>query len=185
MRAGTGERGAGSGDWGPGTRDQEKTCALQPARPESRPGPRPPVPGPRSHSGFSLLEVIAAMLLLAIVFTALMQVAGGAIRLTQNAAAHSEAAMWARSLLDSAYVGEPIRPGSSAGQFNAKYRWRLNVTPWNLAGIAPPGASLQLYRLDLDVRWGPPGHPRSAHFRTLRLGGPLRSGAASAAQGAP
>ncbi|MDE2155001.1 MAG: prepilin-type N-terminal cleavage/methylation domain-containing protein [Xanthomonadaceae bacterium] len=140
---------------------------------------------PRSQNGFSLLEVIAAMLLLAIVFTALMQVAGGAIRLTQNAAAHSEAAMWARSLLDGAYVGEPIRPGSSAGQFNAKYRWRLNVTPWDQAGGVPPGASLQLYQLDLDVLWGPPGHPRSAHFRTLRLGGPLRPDAVSAAQGAP
>jgi len=178
MRAGNGKRGLG-------TRDQEKTCVPQPARPEGRPGSLSPVSSPRSHRGFSLLEVIAAMMLLAIIFTALMHVAGGAIRLTQNAAAHSEAAMWARSLLDSAYVGEPIRPGSSAGQFNAKYRWRLNVTPWNQAGIAPPGASLQLYRLDLDVLWGPPGHPRSAHFRTLRLGGPLRPGAASAAQGAP
>jgi len=124
------------------------------------------------------------MLLLAIIFTALMQVAGGAIRLTQNAAAHSEAAMWARSLLDSAYVGEPIRPGGSAGQFNAKFHWRLNVTPWNQAGAAP-GASLQLYQLDLDVLWGPPAHPRSAHFRTLRLGGPLGADAASSAQGAP
>jgi len=178
MRLGGGKRGLG-------TRGQRKVCVPQPARPEGRPGSLFPVSSPRSHRGFSLLEVIAAMMLLAIVFTALMHVAGGAIRLTQNAAAHSEAAMWARSLLDSAYVGEPIRPGSSAGQFNAKYRWRLNVTPWSQAGIAPPGASLQLYRLDLDVLWGPPGHPRSAHFRTLRLGGPPRPGAASAAQGAP
>lgn len=133
------------------------------------------------QGGFSLLEVIAAMLLLAIAFTALMKVAGGAISLTQNAAAHSEAAMWARSLLDSAFVGQPLKPGTSAGHFNRKFRWQLQVTPWRLAGKTPPNAPLQLYQLDLDVRWGPSGHVRSAHFRTLRLGGP----SANSVQAAP
>lgn len=126
----------------------------------------------RHQGGFSLLEVIAAMLLLAIAFTALMKVAGGAISLTQNAAAHSEAAMWARSLLDSAFVGQRLKPGTRSGQFNRKFHWQLQVTPWRLAGKTPPNAPLQLYQLDLDVRWGPPGHVRSAQFRTLRLGGP-------------
>jgi hypothetical protein len=116
--------------------------------------------------------VIAAIMLLAIAFTALMKVAAASISLTQNAAEHSQAAMRARSLLDSAFVGEPIKPGSSSGRFDQRYRWQLDVTPWNEAGNAPPGMPLHLYQLDLDVLWGPPAHPRSAHFRTLRLGGP-------------
>ncbi len=134
----------------------------------------------RSQRGFSLLEVIAAIMLLAIAFTALMKVAGASIGLTQNAARHSEAAMWARSLLDSAFVGEPLKPGSSSGQFNQQFRWQLNVAPWSQAGIAPPDAPLHLYQLDLDVLWGSRGHPRSAHFRTLRLAGPDVTDAASA-----
>ncbi|WP_082547628.1 prepilin-type N-terminal cleavage/methylation domain-containing protein [Rhodanobacter sp. Soil772] len=134
-----------------------------------------PIPNPQSRhqNGFSLLEVIAAIMLLAIAFTALMKVAGASISLTHNAAEHSEAAMWARSLLDSAFVGEPVKPGSRSGRFNPQYRWQLDVTPWNQAGPALPGAPLQLYQLDLAVSWGPPAHPRSAHFRTLRLGGPV------------
>lgn len=124
-----------------------------------------------SQQGFSLLEVIAAIMLLAIAFTALMKVAGASISLTHNAAGYSQAAMRARSLLDSAFVGEPITPGSRSGRFDAQYRWQLDVTPWNQAGPATPGAPLQLYQLDLTVAWGPAGHPRSAHFRTLRLGG--------------
>ncbi len=125
----------------------------------------------REQGGFSLLEVIAAIMLLAIAFAALMKVAGGSIALTQNAAGYSEAALWARGLLDSAFVGEPIKTGSSSGQFNNHYRWQLAVTPWTQTGNQPPTAMLHLYQLDLDVLWGPIGHPRSAHFRTLRLGG--------------
>jgi prepilin-type N-terminal cleavage/methylation domain len=139
-------------------------------------------PQSRHQQGFSLLEVIAAIMLLAIAFTALMKVAGASISLTQNAAEHSQAAMRARSLLDSAFVGEPIKLGSSSGRFDQQYRWQLNVTPWNEAGNAPPGMPLHLYQLDLDVLWGPLAHPRSAHFRTLRLGGP---DVANNAQAAP
>ena len=126
--------------------------------------------------GFSLLEVIAAIMLLAIAFGALMKVAGASVSLTRNAAEHSEAAMYARSLLDSAFVGEPVRPGSSSGRFNPQYRWQLDVTPWNQAGAAAADASLRLYQLDLAVSWGPAAHPRSAHFRTLRLGGAAPAG---------
>ncbi len=118
--------------------------------------------------GFTLLEVIAAIMLLAIAFTVLMRVAGGSIRLGQNAGDHSEAALWARSLLDTAFTTEPVRAGTSSGQFDQRFRWRLEVTPWRPPS-APPNTSLQLYQLDLDVMWGPPASPRSAHFRTLRL----------------
>jgi len=124
--------------------------------------------------GFSLLEVIAAMLLLAIAFAALMKVAGGAIELSSNAAAHDEAALRARSLLDSAFVAEPLAPGSSSGSFDKRYRWTLDVTPWQ-APDATPGGTMQLYRLDLTVRWGSTRHPQVAHFDTLRLGRPPAS----------
>jgi general secretion pathway protein I len=130
------------------------------------------IPLPQSRQkGFSLLEVIAAMLLLAIAFAALMKVAGGAIVLSRNAAAHDEAALWARSLLDSVFVTEPVAPGSRSGRFNDRYRWTLDVTPWQAPGTSPGGA-LQLYRLDLAVRWGSTAHPQVAHFDTLRLAKP-------------
>lgn len=131
-----------------------------------------PIPNRQSRQqGFSLLEVIAALLLLAIAFAALMKVAGGAIQLSRNAAAHDEVALRARSLLDSAFVTEPLVPGTSRGTFDKRYRWALDVTPWPVPG-ASPDSTMQMYRLDLAVRWGSAAHPQVAHFVTLRLGWP-------------
>jgi general secretion pathway protein I len=124
--------------------------------------------GIRRHAGFTLLEVIAAIALLAIAFTVLMRVAGGSTRLGTNAADHSEAALWARSLLDTAFTSEPLQPGSTSGRFDQRFRWRLDVTPWR-PGSTPAQAPLQLYQLDLEVSWGPANRPQAAHFRTLRL----------------
>lgn len=144
------------------------------------------IPGARSQRGFSLLEVIAAIMLLAIAFTALMKVAGASAHLSQNASAHSEAALYARSLLDTAFTNEAIQPGSSSGKFDQRFRWQLTVSAWNppaaqVPSASPPGspatmATMQLYQLDLEVLWGSSAHPYSAHFRTLRLGSPPSGG---------
>lgn len=123
----------------------------------------------KAHNrGFSLLEVIAAMLLLAITFAALMKVAGGSIALTRNADDHSQAALWARSLLDTVDINAPLRPGTSDGRFNDSYRWHLVVTPWS-PGQPDPNSPIHMAKLDLDVFWGSRLHERSAHFSTLRV----------------
>ncbi len=160
----------------PACRARVRRCEHHDAASRSCCSPFPfPIPDSRQRlarsaraNGFTLLEVIAAIMLLAIAFTVLMRVAGGSIRLSQNASAHSEAALWARSLLDTAFTTEPVRPGTTSGQFDQRFRWQLAVTPWQPAA-APANTPLQLYQLDLNVMWGPPEHPRSAHFRTLRL----------------
>ncbi|WP_243048154.1 prepilin-type N-terminal cleavage/methylation domain-containing protein [Dyella sp. RRB7] len=118
--------------------------------------------------GFSLLEVIAAMLLLAIAFAALMKVAGGSIALTRNADDHSQAALWARSLLDTVDITTPLHSGSSEGRFDDRYRWHLVVTPWS-PGQADANAPIQMVKLDLDVFWGSRLREHSAHFSTLRM----------------
>lgn len=125
----------------------------------------------KRNRGFSLLEVIAAMLLLAITFAALMKVAGGSIALTRNADDHSQAALWARSLLDTVDITTPLQPGSSDGRFDDHYRWHLVVAPWS-PGQADANAPVHIVKLDLDVFWGSRLRERSAHFSTLRVLGP-------------
>lgn len=124
------------------------------------------------QQGFTLLEVIAAILLLGIAFAALLKVAGGAMALSRNAADRDEAALWARSLLDSAFVTTPVEASRRSGSFDARYRWTLTTTPWQAPDVKPGTSPLGLYRLDLAVRWGSTAHPRVAHFTTLRLGAP-------------
>jgi len=102
-----------------------------------------------------------------VAFAALMQVAGGSIGLTRRAREHDQAAMWARSLLDSAFVLDPIQTGVTQGRFDRRYRWRLQVAPWSAPGVSD-GGMLHMYRLDLDVSWGTAPRVNHAYFSTLR-----------------
>jgi general secretion pathway protein I len=135
----------------------------------------------RRHArGFSLLEVIAAIMLLAIAFGALMEVAGGSIRLSKDAADHSQAALWARTLLDTRFAIDPVKPGVTEGRFDDHYHWKLDVEPWTAPGVtqAANANAMQMYRLDLDVMWGSEPFEQHAHFSTLRIGSPGNTSAA-------
>ncbi|MCX7512639.1 type IV pilus modification PilV family protein [Frateuria hangzhouensis] len=176
-------RGWGIRDWRFGKARKRLSCAV--ANPESR----IPHPGRRAARarGFTLLEVIAAVLLLAITFATLMRVAGSSLTLTARSAERSQAAMWARSLLDSAFVLEPVHTGRSSGRFDERYSWQLDVQPFPVRATAPaagpqpraPASPLKLYRLDLDVMWKSAGHDYRARFSTLRVGGPQPRGVGS------
>ncbi|UPG90645.1 prepilin-type N-terminal cleavage/methylation domain-containing protein [Luteibacter aegosomaticola] len=130
------------------------------------------LPARRHTRGFSLLEVIAAIAVLAIAFAALMQVAGSAMSLTARANERTQAALRARTLLDGAFIVDPLQAGSTDGRFDDTYRWQLNVSPFNVGDAPSDGnGGNRLFRLDLDVFWGDPSHERRAHFSTLRLAG--------------
>lgn len=126
------------------------------------------------HGGFTLLEVMAAIAILALAFVVLLKAMGSSVALTHKAAARTEASAWAQSLLDSAYVMTPPQPGTTAGRFDATYRWRLDVQPWqphraSTARQTPGADPLRLYKLDLAVMWGTPPRQHVAHFATLRV----------------
>jgi general secretion pathway protein I len=111
-------------------------------------------------------------MLLAIAFGALMEVAGGSIRLSQKASDYTQAALWARSKLDSQFVLDPVQAGTTQGDFDNRYRWRLQVTPWVAPGVTPPNSpyAFRMYKLDLDVMWGSAPFEHTARFSTLRIG---------------
>jgi general secretion pathway protein I len=121
----------------------------------------------RPQAGFSLLETIAAILLLALAFGAVMHVAGAATEVTVHARELTRVSMWADATLDSIGRREPLHVGKQEGTYDAQYRWRLVVS----AQEPLPGQirDLHLYRIDLDILWGSGRAARSAHFATQRL----------------
>ena len=124
--------------------------------------------------GFTLLELIGALALAAIALAVLMQVLAGAAQLGARADHAAGAALRAQSRLAELGTLQPLAPGRSEGRFDARYRWRLTVAPWQPRDGGPVSApGLQLLRVDLEVLWT----GGSADFSTLRLVQTRRPGA--------
>jgi len=130
---------------------------------------------PARQHGFTLIEIVAAFSILALGLGLSMGIASGAIGQARRAATFTEAALNARSLLDTAGVGARLEEGSFQGEFGDRYQWTLDVMPWEPEPVeGQPAPALQavspveLYQLVLVVRWDENGGERQARFTTLR-----------------
>ncbi len=118
--------------------------------------------------GFSLLETLAAMFLLALCFGALMQAAGASMSLNARAADYTQASLWASGLLDRQYVTEFPSTGTHEGRFDKTYRWKMTVSEPPAEAVIRTSMPMRLYRIELTVEWNEQGKGVSARFVTQR-----------------
>lgn len=141
--------------------------------------------------GFSLLEVMLAFVILAVSMGMLLGMLSRGLGQVRSSQDESEATLHAQSLLDPVGVIEPVQPGERVGEFaNGRYRYRLETTeiedpspspsPALPPTVVDPDAGInapKIYRIALDVSWGPPDAPRQLRFTTLRVRSPPAEGA--------
>lgn len=125
--------------------------------------------------GFTLLEVLAAIALLAFAFAIGLRAMSGSLSNSMRGEAISTVTLEAQSLIDEQGLVLPLNAGVQHGSFADGAAWQLHTRKYTPAaapagGFAaspaqPIGNGIDLFRLDLDVRYGG-GH--TLHFSTLR-----------------
>src|SRR5262249_38679021 len=118
-------------------------------------------------AGFTLVEVIVALAILALSLNVILPAISDALWRTGEAEAQAEAASLARSLLAQAGSAMPLNNGAAAGQLENGFRWRLSVSPYDTANQLTP---VRGYLVSAEVSWDDARQERSVVLTTLRLG---------------
>lgn len=119
------------------------------------------------QTGFTLLEMLAALVIMALCSGVLLLAFGQSARALQQVDRADRLSQAARSVLDEQAVGI-LQQGRSDGVVDGRIEWAMDVEPLPAAPGQP-----QLLRIELAVREG----PHQARFSTLRLVNPARAGA--------
>lgn len=127
-----------------------------------------------SDAGFSLIEVIAAMVILALGLASLYPSFGGSLRRIERVDGHAAARQLAYSLLDEQTAARTLRPGITRGR-TGTFAWSIAVEPAP-EGIAPQGTNRAwtLYELVLTVNWAPDQSFSVETLHLARAAGPQR-----------
>jgi len=150
----------------------------RPRSPSSAASPRPRKRRAATRvAGFSLLEVLAAFVILSLFATSLFGLFSGALGNASAADDWSRALLVAQSRLATAASVQPLAEASDAGtEDEGRIRWESRVAPWNPPDVDPElariseGLTTRLYRVEVDVRFpGIAGGERTISLATVRL----------------
>jgi general secretion pathway protein I len=121
------------------------------------------------EAGFSLLEVVIALGILAASLSVLFGVISNGIARIREADATTEAVTLAQTVLARVGSEMPLREGHASGQFPHGFDWAVTIARY---GDAADGTQwpLSAYTIDAEVSWADGAVRRSVSVRTLRLG---------------
>lgn len=123
----------------------------------------------RDRYGFSLIEALVAIAILAGVATVALQIISTSGGRSERATARLRATLAAEMLLVRVGLDLPLKPQSSAGTLEDGSAWRLDVRPHGEDGL-PAGQGETLLRVEVEVT--PKRRPAdAARLVTLRLVG--------------
>lgn len=120
------------------------------------------------EAGFSLLEILVAFSIMAVILGILMQIFSKGIDLASTGEQYSRALLLAESMLATVGHTRAVESGETTGVVDDFYEWSIDIEPFEDealdTGIGRPQFSL--YRVQVWVRWA----NRAVVLDTLRFG---------------
>ena len=125
----------------------------------------------KRHAGFSLLEVLVALSILALSYGMILQLLGSSSRNALRASDYRQAIMVAESQLNlAATVRDPAMLPRS-GEVGEKFAWRLDIAPAADVAMSSAASMYVPVRLTVEVNWQEDARePTSVALSTIRIG---------------
>ena len=131
----------------------------------------------RGSRGFTLLEILVAVTLLAVVFTSLFRLFGVSLRSIENSEKHARAAVLGEQLLTELLFNEAsFSLESTGGRFedNPDYSYRLDASLFEKPigridqGVLENALPITTYEINLTVMWNEGAREKSLKLTTLK-----------------
>jgi general secretion pathway protein I len=122
------------------------------------------------QSGYTLIEVLVAFMILALALTVLLRIFSGGLRNVSVSSDYATATLIAESRLAAAGIDLPLTPGETAGTEGERFKWTVNVQgyePW--PGYRATANGVDAYRVTVTVEWPNGDNTRSVGLSTIRL----------------
>jgi general secretion pathway protein I len=124
-------------------------------------------------SGFTLLEVVVALVITALAVVGLFQAASGGLLAVSAAGRVEEAIQRAQSHLAAVGRSAALIQGEFTDDDGGGYHWRLRARPIGTRQVAAPDgnatASATLFDVEVAISWPGRSGERSVVLKTMRL----------------
>jgi prepilin-type N-terminal cleavage/methylation domain-containing protein len=125
----------------------------------------------KNEQGFSLLEVVVALMIMAGGFLAVLNLFSGSVRSVDFSGQYLKGVTLANSKMNELEI-QNFTVGDNSGNFKNEenYRWEIDISPYE-SNLNNEKSGIQLQKILLKVLWNDNGHIRNIELATLRLEG--------------
>jgi general secretion pathway protein I len=126
-------------------------------------------------SGFTLLETLVAMMILAICLVTIMELFSGGLRSGKVTNDYTEAVFHAKSRMEELLLSKTLMPGVWEGSFNDGFSWKATIDDVTTSDMIITPTN-KLFIIRVAVRWHESGRNRSFEISTLKIGESIKTG---------
>lgn len=119
--------------------------------------------------GFTLMEIMVSVLVLAIALTVIMQLLAGGLRSEKLSEDYLKAVVCARSGMESIMLKKALAAKTLTGTCEGGYHWQAVITLDADLGKEPSWSDQVPFRIDLEVPWQSGRAARSFRLASLQL----------------
>lgn len=128
----------------------------------------------RRRTGFTLIEIVVALVIMTVSLAALMQLFQTGMAGSSAAENRIYATLHAQSRLAALGVETTLEVGETDGDFDDRFRWSTLVAPIESADGMAPGAlrrapTATAYQVTVSVLWGPLDEAQSVSLTSIDL----------------
>ena len=120
--------------------------------------------------GFSLLEVLVAFTILAMMLAALFQVFSGGLHAARAGDRFTRATLIAQSRLAAVGLEQPLQEGVTSGSTNDAFHWRITVGEYLDDQLPVIDPIMQPLTVAVEVYWEEGDSSRSVSLTSMLLG---------------
>ena len=128
------------------------------------------MPANRRNSGYTLVEVLVAFVILALALTVLLRIFSGGVRNVSVSSDYARAVLIAESRLASAGIEGVLAPGETSGIEDERFQWVQTVHEYTPSlDYKASAQEVPAYYVTVSVQWPHANGTRSIDLSTVRL----------------
>jgi general secretion pathway protein I len=119
--------------------------------------------------GFTLIEVLVAMSILAVSLVVILQLFSGGLKSSRLSDRYSRGVCYAREKMDEILLAETLSEGAVDGESADGFRWRSESLRLDVPGAAELPLPFLAYNIKVEVRWNEGQKEKRFAVSTVKL----------------
>ena len=127
--------------------------------------------GRTSANGFTLMEILVAISVLAIALVVILQLFSGGLKSGRISDAYTMGIFHAKEKMEEILLSESLTPGITEGEFEDGYRWRAAIEQVVQTEEEAAKLPLDMFQITVAVSWGhdTAGEGKQFQLSTLKV----------------